>query len=97
MSNHIIFSDPGHGWCSVKRAELIELGIEATISHYSYQRGGTVYLEEDCDCAKFFNAYRAAHGVDPAFSHSHTDKRSPVRSYETFQPTRVNRELRAAT
>lgn len=51
------FIDGGHSWFSVKRQLLKELGIEKEISHCSYQRGESVYLEEDSDAAKFFDAY----------------------------------------
>jgi len=50
------YSDPGHGWLEVKLDELKELGIADKISHYSYIRGDTVFLEEDCDMSTFMNA-----------------------------------------
>lgn len=37
------YSDPGHGWLAVKRRELKDLGIDQTISSYSYQKGLTIY------------------------------------------------------
>lgn len=43
------YSDPGHGWGAVKRKVIDDLGIGNKISFYSYQKGSTVYLEEDCD------------------------------------------------
>ena len=53
------YSDPGHGWLHVKLDELVELGIADKISGYSYIRGNTVYLEEDCDMSTFMNAMEA--------------------------------------
>lgn len=53
------YSDPGHGWLHVKLDELVELGIQDKISHYSYIRGNDVYLEEDCDMSTFMNAMEA--------------------------------------
>ena len=50
------YSDPGHGWLHCKLDELVELGIQDKISHYSYIRGNDVYLEEDCDMSTFMNA-----------------------------------------
>ena len=41
------FTDPGHGWVSVKIDVLKTLGIADQISHYSYMRGSSAYLEED--------------------------------------------------
>ena len=50
------YSDPGHGWGAVKIQKLYELGIADKISSFSYQKGGTVYLEEDCDMHQFLCA-----------------------------------------
>lgn len=79
--------DAGHGWLSVKRQELLDLGIYDQISHYSYQRGQTVYLEEDCDMAAFFHAkeWKAWSDAEPfiKYSTSRAD-RSPIRSYDRF-------------
>ena len=52
--NWTFHSDPGHGWLEVARADLEALGLLSSISHYSYQRGERVYLEEDCDATKFY-------------------------------------------
>ena len=53
------YSDNGHGWLAVKRQELIDLGIIDKITPYSYQRGKTVYLEEDCDVDLFLRTKKA--------------------------------------
>ena len=79
------YTDPGHGWFAVKRNELQRLGVLDKVSTYSYQRGQTVYLEEDCDAALFFAAYKAAHGEPPAYVEKNTNGRSPIRSYDTFK------------
>ena len=84
MKPVIYYTDPGHGWFAVKRAELAELGILGQVSHYSYQRGRTVYLEEDCDATLYFTAHKAA-GTVPPYIEKHTDKRHPIRSYSTFK------------
>lgn len=80
------YTDPGHGWFAVKRAELDRLGISGRISSYSYMRGETAYLEEDCDASVYFNAVRAKTGQDPAYVTKHTNGRSPIRSYQSFKP-----------
>lgn len=55
--------DPGHGWLEVTHAELVELQIAHLISTFSYTTGPRpggvtplVYLEEDCDFARFADA-----------------------------------------
>jgi hypothetical protein len=78
------YQDPGHGWAAVPVSLLEQLNIVGKISAFSYFRGRTAYLEEDCDLALFFEAYRAEFGVDPVLISKHTDKRSPIRSYARF-------------
>ena len=77
------FSDPGHGWARVKRAELIKFGIENDISTYSYQRGEFAYLEEDCDLGVYLEALKK-HGYTYKFKEYTTNKRSKIRSYAHF-------------
>lgn len=82
---YIFHTDPGHGWLAVKRSELQRLGIEDQISAYSYQRGGTVYLEEDSDAYKFIQAKKAI-GEEVSHRESHQE-RTPIRGYEGFSPS----------
>lgn len=79
------YQDPGHGWVAVKRDLLKQLGIEDRITPYSFQRGQTVYLEEDCDMATFHHAAKAA-GIELNYFPVHTNKNSPIRSYDRFVP-----------
>lgn len=78
------YTDPGHGWGAVKRKMLIDLGIADRISHFSYQKGDTVYLEEDCDLPVLTTAL-SAKGIWIEHVGKHTDRRSPIRSYESFR------------
>ena len=77
-------TDPGHGWLSVKRQLIEELGISDQISSYSYQRGERVYLEEDCDASLFVEAARAA-GMTINIVTTYADK-TPIRGYECYSP-----------
>jgi len=80
---YIFHTDPGHGWLAVKRTELVKLNILVKVSPYSYQRGGTVYLEEDCDASLFFKAKEAiGETVDYRIS---SLENTPIRHYERFQ------------
>lgn len=79
---YILHSDPGHGWLAVKKREIEALGITG-ISAYSYVKGNTVYLEEDCDAALFFNAYEGMFGKRPNYRVSYLE-RTPIRYYERF-------------
>lgn len=54
------YTDPGHGWLAVDRADLDALGIAHKITAYSYQRGDRVYLEEDLDATTYLEAAAAA-------------------------------------
>jgi hypothetical protein len=99
MTRH---EDGGHSWFAVKRSMLEELGLKESISPYSYQSGETVYLEEDSDAAKFFDAYaRKVLGFSPKENgwknwqetkaqlfecKSSYKDKSPVRNYAPYNP-----------
>jgi len=85
MKVYKFYMDPGHGWLAVKRSELDDLGIASDISSFSYEKGATVYLEEDCDASRFFEAYEKRYGVKPEYISKHTNRDSPIRSYPCFQ------------
>jgi len=78
------YSDPGHGWGAVKRKLVNELGVGSKITGFSYQKGNTVYLEEDCDLPTLVTAL-ATKGIVVEYVNKHTDHRSPIRSYNTYQ------------
>lgn len=77
------FTDPGHGWVSIKKSVLSSLGILDQISHYSYMRGASAYLEEDCDLGLLYRVCDSK-GIKIELKPKHTNKRSPIRSYATF-------------
>jgi hypothetical protein len=79
----VFHSDAGHGWLAVKRAELHELGIADAITSYSYQKGGTVYLEEDCDAARYIVSMEKR-GITVKFKEGKSCDRSPIRSYAMY-------------
>ena len=78
------FTDPGHGWVSVKKSVLVFLGIADQISHYSYMRGASAYLEEDCDLGLLYRVCDASN-IKINLTPKHTNKRSPIRSYDTYR------------
>ena len=80
---YVFYMDPGHGWLAVKRTELDRLGIADKITSCSYQRGGTVYLEEDRDMETFIAAKRNA-GDMFSFDNRHTDKNHQIRGYDPY-------------
>ncbi len=84
MKTYKFYADSGHGWLAVKIEELMQLGIITQISSYSYMRGATAYLEEDCDASLFFNAYKDKYSTDPKHTYSHTNNRSPIRNYDSY-------------
>jgi hypothetical protein len=77
------YSDPSHGWGAVKRQTLIDLGIINKITGFSYQKGNTVYLEEDCDLSTLVTAL-AVKGIKVSYVEKHTDARHPIRNYQSF-------------
>lgn len=79
-----VYTDPGHGWAAIKKTKLVELGIAHKISSYSYERGQTAYLEEDCDLSLLV-AELKVRGITPTFVDKHTDRRHPIRSYASYK------------
>lgn len=77
------YTDPGHGWVAVKKSLLVELGIDKDISRYSYVKGQTAYLEEDCDAAKLVKALDNK-GIKYSFESKNTNSSSPIRSYDRY-------------
>ena len=59
---YIFHTDPGHGWLAVPFKDIHRLGIGEKISGYSYIKGKTAYLEEDCDAGVFIDAYKKEFG-----------------------------------
>jgi hypothetical protein len=78
------FSDPGHGWLKVPKAELVKLGIVDKISKYSYMRGDCAFLEEDADATLFIEEMEKR-GFKVEFRESNADKDSRIRNYESFK------------
>lgn len=78
------YTDPGHGWVSIKMQALKDLGISEKISHYSYMRGESAYLEEDCDLGILYQACDSK-GIKIELITKHTDSRSPIRSYSVYK------------
>ena len=80
------YSDSGHGWLAVPLKDIYKLGIENAISNYSYVKGKTVYLEEDCDATCFIVSYKKIMGYEPALAKNvNTNNRSRIRSYNSYR------------
>lgn len=77
----ILHSDPGHSWLQVPMSYLRELGIAGEISTFSYMnvRTSTVYLEEDCDAADFWEAWMERFGTAPSIHESYSNRQSTIR------------------
>ncbi len=70
--------DVSHGWLAVKLQDLADLEISRHISKYSYVKGQTAYLEEDCDMSVFVAAWKQKYILPPEIVYS--DNR-PFRSF----------------
>ena len=80
-----VYADPGHAWVAVKIKVLEDLNIADKITAFSYVKGQTAYLEEDCDLSLFVKAYEEKYGQRPAFAPSKwTNGRCRVRSYAAY-------------
>jgi hypothetical protein len=77
-------SDAGHGWLAVKLDMLEKLDLIDKISKFSYIKGKTVYLEEDCDASLFVQAFTARFGE--IVTVNKWCERSPIRGYASYSP-----------
>lgn len=89
-------TDPGHGLLEVQRHELRDLGLLPKISAYSYQSGGTVYLEEDCDAGLYVEAMKAK-GVKVTPREVGTNSDSFIRDLPSFVRTTGKSSMSADT
>lgn len=80
-----VYSDPGHAWAKVSRAELQRLNLLDQISSYSYQRKGFVYLEEDCDLSVYLVALRDAGATIKFKEMVSRERQSKIRGYDHFR------------
>lgn len=76
-------ADAGHGWLQVPMSLVRDLGILDDITPYSYRRGDTAYLEEDCDASLLINALRDA-GVEVTCREVNDGDESIIRRYQRF-------------
>jgi hypothetical protein len=85
MMTYNYLQDPGHGWLQVPMTEIKKLGLAQKISVYSYRKGDSAFLEEDCDMSLFIQAMNAT-GQEFKLNEVHTNYDSPVRSFSRFYP-----------
>lgn len=78
------YYDASHGWIAVKKSQLKELGIENKITEYSYMKGETAYLEEDCDATTLVKALEA-HGIKAEFEAVDHGYNSPIIRYPRYK------------
>ena len=84
MKKITFYTDPGHGWAAVPMTELVLLGIADKISGYSYRKGETAFLEEDCDFSVYIEAIT---GEPYEIKEHHTNSDSPIRNYKRYEAT----------
>jgi hypothetical protein len=84
----VFHSDPGHGWMAVKLSELKMFNIADKISSYSYVKGKTAYLEEDCDAMTFIQAAKER-GIEVKVKEGPQRDRSPIRYFKSYSPELV--------
>lgn len=86
------YNDPGHGWLAVTVRELLDSGVASDVSRYSYHDAQTamVYLEEDCDAARYLDAHGfSLEEAGVIAIENTTDEDSFIRSLEPYTPGAV--------
>ena len=77
-------SDPGHGWLEVPQTLIMQLGLVDKISHYSYFKDNTAYLEEDGDAGIFLDALKLNKDIKVEFDEISYNNESKIRSYPSY-------------
>lgn len=81
----MMFEDPGHGWCRVRRAEKLFQKVAKDITSFSYQRGDYVYLEEDCDLGLYYKAcVEAGYEIEWVYNVAR-ERMSKIRNYQSYK------------
>ena len=63
MEKFIMHTDPGHGWLEVPVRTANRLLLDVSdFSRYSFIRGETLFLEEDCAASLFIRCWEQAIG-----------------------------------
>lgn len=75
-------SDPGHGWLEVPLSFVRSMGLADKISAYSYVRGNTAYLEEDCDAYLMLKALKQQN-INYELDEVYQDP-TPIRRYARY-------------
>jgi hypothetical protein len=84
-------ADPAHGWLRVPLVDIAALGLETTISSYSYIDGHYAYLEEDADCADYLEALRERTQTEPTIQEEYREHFS--RNRPTFGEAQFTAEF----
>jgi len=90
-TNLTFISDPGHGWLRVPLVDIAALGLETAISNYSFIDGHYAYLEEDCDCARYLEAFQEHMQEKPTIHEEYRDHFS--RNRPRFGDAQFNAEF----
>lgn len=77
------FTDPGHGWIEVPVQMLKDLGIVNKITTYSYRKGNTAFLEEDCDSSLLIQEL-TKNNITYTLNQKHTNNDSKIRDYYSY-------------
>tara|TARA_R110000737_G_scaffold166427_1_gene193575 strand:+ start:141 stop:416 length:276 start_codon:yes stop_codon:yes gene_type:complete len=79
------YSDPGHAWLKVDITDLVDLGLERSITAYSFRRGSNVFLEEDLDATTFIKTFQRKNpDYQLKFDDQYTDQLSKIRNYPPY-------------
>lgn len=92
MTNKIFtfHSDAAHGWLAVNYNDIRAAELTPSdFSAYSYFKGVTYFLEEDCDAAVFARAWEAKFGY-PTIVEVDDGAYSPIREYSSNVPRRLS-------
>jgi len=80
------YEDSVHGWLEVSFEDLIDLGIQAKISNFSYIDSikKLIYLEEDVDMILFLKSYKEKYNKGLAYVVENNFEIHPIRELASY-------------
>lgn len=83
-NKYLMVVDPGHAWLKVPTKDIKILGIQKSISEFSYMSERYVYLEEDVDAPMYIKRYITATTRKPELTYNNMNRLSSVRKLAKY-------------
>ena len=84
LLSRTFYSDSGHGWLRIPKADLKQFSLEQEITKYSYISQNFIYLEEDSDLTTYLLAV-CKEGYTVDIIEEYQDGYSTIRNFNHYE------------